>query len=66
MFAIQENSIGTPTLVAEMGVGMRITKKYGNQLVDGIFALMKELGIWTGETIPPRSPSSTPTPPCSG
>lgn len=64
MFAIQENSIGTPTLVAEMG--MRITKKYGNQLVDGIFALMKELGIRTGETITPRSPSSTPTPPCSG
>ena len=28
------NSIGTPTLVVEMGVGMRITKDYGNQLVD--------------------------------
>lgn len=50
------NSIGTPTLVVEMGVGMRITKNYGDQLVDGIFALMKELGIWSGETITPKTP----------
>ena len=49
------NSIGTPTLVVEMGVGMRITKEYGNQLVDGIFALMKDMGIWT-ETITPKEP----------
>lgn len=50
------NSIGTPTLVVEMGVGMRITKNYGDQLVDGIFALMKELGIWSGEAIAPKAP----------
>ena len=50
------NSIGTPTLVVEMGVGMRITKEYGNQLVDGIFVLMKELGIWDGEVITPKEP----------
>ena len=50
------NSIGTPTLVVEMGVGMRITKDYGNQLVDGIFALMKDMGIWTGDTITPKQP----------
>lgn len=50
------NSIGTPTLVVEMGVGMRITKDYGNQLVDGIFALMKDMGIWTGDTITPKEP----------
>ena len=50
------NSIGTPTLVVEMGVGMRITKAYGNQLVDGILVLMKELGIWRGETITPKEP----------
>lgn len=43
------NSRGTNTLVVEMGVGMRITKSYGNQLVDGIFNLMRELGIWQGE-----------------
>ncbi len=50
------NSIGVPTLVVEMGVGMRITKKYCEQLVDGIFALMKDLGIWEGEAIEPREP----------
>ena len=44
------NSIGTPTLVVEMGVGMRITKKYGYQLVEGILNVMKELGVWEGET----------------
>lgn len=43
------NSCGVPTLVVEMGVGMRITKEYGYQLVDGIFSLMGRLGIWEGE-----------------
>lgn len=47
-FAHSLNSVGTPVLVVEMGVGMRLTKEYGNQMVDGIFSLMKELGIWTG------------------
>ena len=50
------NSIGTPTLVVEMGVGMRITKEYGDQLTDGIFVLMRKLGIWTGPVITPRNP----------
>ncbi len=45
------NSVGTPTLVVEMGVGMRITKEYGDNLVEGIFNLMREMGIWAGETI---------------
>jgi predicted deacylase len=43
------NSRGTNTLVVEMGVGMRITPEYGDQLTDGIFSLMKELGIWNGD-----------------
>ena len=43
------NSRKTDTLVVEMGVGMRITTEYGNQLTDGIFSLMKELKIWSGE-----------------
>lgn len=43
------NSIGTPTLVVEMGVGMRITKAYGYQLVEGILNVMKTLGIWEGQ-----------------
>lgn len=50
------NSIGTPTLVVEMGVGMRITKSYGDQMVDGIFNLMRKLGIWEGETTKVRQP----------
>lgn len=50
------NSIGVPTFVVEMGVGMRITRSYGRQLAEGIFCLMKKLGIWSGETITPREP----------
>lgn len=55
-FAYSLNSIGTPVLVVEMGVGMRLTRSYGNQLVDGIFNLMKELGIWTGEVAKVKKP----------
>lgn len=39
------NSMGTKTLVVEMGVGMRLTKEYGNQLLIGILNLMKKGGI---------------------
>ena len=55
-FAHSLNTIGTPVLVVEMGVGMRLTKTYGDQLIDGIFNLMKELGIWTGEVAEVRKP----------
>lgn len=55
-FAYSLNSTNTPCLVVEMGVGMRITKEYGKQLVDGIFHLMEKLGIWTGKTKTPRVP----------
>jgi hypothetical protein len=55
-FAYSLNSIGTPCLVVEMGVGMRITKEYGNQLTDGIFHLMEKLGIWDEKTTEPRKP----------
>ncbi|HRR75351.1 MAG TPA: M14 family metallopeptidase [Ruminococcus sp.] len=48
------NTRGTKTLVVEMGVGMRITKEYCKQLFDGIFNLLKELGMWSGETAPVR------------
>ncbi len=50
------NSAGTPTLVVEMGVGMRITRDYCRQLADGIFCLMHRMGIWTGEVIAPKKP----------
>lgn len=43
------NKMNIPTLVVEMGVGMRITKEYCKQIVMGIFNLMKELKIWTGK-----------------
>lgn len=50
------NSRGVPTLVVEMGVGMRITRSIGDQLVDGIFHLMKKMDIWNGDTVEVRKP----------
>lgn len=50
------NSTGVPTLVVEMGVGMRITKQYGYQLVEGILNLMKQMGIWDGPVVEVRKP----------
>ena len=40
------NVKGVPTLVVEMGLGMRINRNYGRQVVDGIFNLLYEMGIW--------------------
>lgn len=42
------NMLGVPALVVEMGLGTRINRAYGNQVVDGIFHLMREMGLWTG------------------
>lgn len=50
------NSAGVPTIVVEMGVGMRITREYGDQLTEGIFCLMKDMGIWSGPVETPREP----------
>ena len=50
------NNKNVPALLVEMGVGMRITKEYGEQLVEGIFNLMKKLNIWTGEVASVREP----------
>ncbi|MDO4332980.1 MAG: M14 family metallopeptidase [Eubacteriales bacterium] len=50
------NSRGVPTLVVEMGVGMRLTKEYGDQLTKGIFNLMRKLHIWKGEEEPVKTP----------
>lgn len=41
------NSTGTKTLVVEMGVGMRITKEYCRQLMDGIINLLVRLEMLT-------------------
>lgn len=50
------NNAGTPTLVVEMGVGMRIDKANGQQLADGILAVMAKMGIWAGPVATPREP----------
>lgn len=55
-FAHSLNAAGTPTLVVEMGVGMRITQEYGEQLFQGILHLMKRMGIWEGEDYAVKSP----------
>lgn len=40
------NSINTPCLVIELGVGMRINHYYGKNTVRGILNLMYEMGMW--------------------
>lgn len=50
------NVAKVPTLVVEMGVGMRITKEYCSQLVIGILNLMKEIGIWHGNVDEVKEP----------
>lgn len=50
------NNKNIPTLLVEMGVGMRITQEYGDQLVEGIFNLMKKLDIWNGTVNTVRDP----------
>lgn len=47
------NQVGVKTVVIESGVAYRINQDYCNRIVDGLFILMKELGIWTGETVMP-------------
>lgn len=54
--AYSMNAVGVPTVVVEMGVGMRITEEFTHQLTDGIFCVLKDMGVWTGETIEPKNP----------
>ncbi len=73
-FAYSLNSTGTPCLVVEMGVGMRLTGEYGQQLTNGILNVMKNLGMWDGPVQPVRTPLVSAEPdeveflnaPCSG
>ena len=51
------NIMGVPTMVVELGQGNSITMPYGNQVVDGIFNVMHEMGIWTGEVPPTQLPA---------
>lgn len=50
------NSVNVPTLVVEMGVGMRINEEYGYQLVEGILNLMKAEGMWDGPVKETKKP----------
>lgn len=50
------NSLDTPTLVVEMGIGMRVTREYGDQLIAGILSLMSHLGMWTAPVVPVSPP----------
>ena len=49
------NSSGTPCLVVEMGVGMRITPEYCDQLVAGILAVWKDLGVLAPDVAVPET-----------
>lgn len=50
------NALDTPTLVVEMGVGNRLTRAWGDQLIQGILSLMASLGMWTGPVPQVRDP----------
>ena len=50
------NMMGVPTLAIEAGSGMRIDRDYGNQIVEGILYILKQEGIWEGETQKVRVP----------
>ncbi len=43
------NSTGTPCLVVEMGVGMRINHSLGDKLVAGILNMLTRMGLWSGD-----------------
>ncbi|MFR9671051.1 MAG: M14 family metallopeptidase, partial [Rikenellaceae bacterium] len=43
------NSTGTPCVVVEMGVGMRINHSLGNNLVEGVLNLLESMGMWSGK-----------------
>ena len=54
--AYELNKIGVKCCVCESSYAYKIDQKYCNQIVDGIFALMKYMGIWKGETQEVRRP----------
>jgi predicted deacylase len=50
------NSRGTPCLVVEMGVGMRISPEYCDQLVAGLLGTWQEMGVLAPEVVLPETP----------
>ncbi len=47
------NEIGVKSMVIESGSAYRINQDYCNKIVDGLFSLMRYLGIWDGEVVKP-------------
>lgn len=45
------NVRNVPCVVIEAGVGMRITKDYCVQLTDGIFNVMRDMGMWLDDNV---------------
>lgn len=58
-FSHAMNSVGTKTLVVEMGVGMRITKEYGQNLANGLLNFMAHVGIIDAPMRPCKTSIST-------
>ncbi len=52
--AYELNQRGTKCFVSESGFAYNINQVYCNQLVDGIFALMKDMGMWQGRIREPK------------
>ncbi len=50
------NAENVPTLVVEMGIGMRVTRAYGDRLVTGILSLMASMGMWDAPVTPVAPP----------
>lgn len=42
------NCTGVPSFAVECGIGNSINRSDGNKIVDGIFNVMSEVGIWSG------------------
>lgn len=55
-FAYSLNEQNTPTLVVEMGVGMRLTPSYGDRLCDGILNAMMHLGMMKVQKLAIKKP----------
>ena len=53
------NQRGVVACVTESTSAYRIDQKSGNQLVDGIFAMMADMGIWQGEVVNVKKPRVT-------
>lgn len=48
--AFSLNELGVKTMVVEEGVALQVDHNACNRLIEGLFALMKQMGIWTGES----------------